>query len=106
MSTRTTGPRTKARGTGDGRGRRCSTTWSCSAAPPTARSTSTVHRSCETWRSEEHTSELQSRFDLVCRLLLEKKKDRELCGHRAVLTGHARDGCREMRCAYSGITSI
>src|SRR5438067_9727631 len=24
------------------------------------------------WRSEEHTSELQSRFDLVCRLLLEK----------------------------------
>src|SRR5207249_5519171 len=30
-------------------------------------------------RSEEHTSELQSRFDLVCRLLLEKKKhDRSL----------------------------
>src|SRR5699024_11578613 len=27
------------------------------------------------WRSEEHTSELQSRFDLVCRLLLEKKKE-------------------------------
>src|SRR5699024_12103375 len=27
------------------------------------------------WRSEEHTSELQSRFDLVCRLLLEKKND-------------------------------
>src|SRR5699024_12407883 len=27
-------------------------------------------------RSEEHTSELQSRFDLVCRLLLEKKKKR------------------------------
>src|SRR5699024_1141411 len=27
-----------------------------------------------TFRSEEHTSELQSRFDLVCRLLLEKKK--------------------------------
>src|SRR5207249_9468497 len=26
------------------------------------------------YRSEEHTSELQSRFDLVCRLLLEKKK--------------------------------
>src|SRR5699024_10690741 len=25
-------------------------------------------------RAEEHTSELQSRFDLVCRLLLEKKK--------------------------------
>src|SRR5207249_11372562 len=28
----------------------------------------------EQQRSEEHTSELQSRFDLVCRLLLEKKK--------------------------------
>src|SRR5438067_10166561 len=28
-------------------------------------------------RSEEHTSELQSRFDLVCRLLLEKKKNRD-----------------------------
>src|SRR5207249_8853508 len=28
----------------------------------------------EVQRSEEHTSELQSRFDLVCRLLLEKKK--------------------------------
>src|SRR5699024_11961635 len=28
------------------------------------------------WRSEEHTSELQSRFDLVCRLLLEKKNKR------------------------------
>src|SRR5699024_12001891 len=27
-------------------------------------------------RSEEHTSELQSRFELVCRLLLEKKNDR------------------------------
>src|SRR5438309_8323343 len=26
-----------------------------------------------TWRSEEHTSELQSQFHLVCRLLLEKK---------------------------------
>src|SRR5699024_11724647 len=32
-------------------------------------------RSPSPWaRSEEHTSELQSRFDLVCRLLLEKKK--------------------------------
>src|SRR5438105_1679452 len=28
----------------------------------------------DTMRSEEHTSELQSRVDLVCRLLLEKKK--------------------------------
>src|SRR2546428_8348460 len=29
---------------------------------------------CNPNRSEEHTSELQSRSDLVCRLLLEKKK--------------------------------
>src|SRR5690349_23696205 len=31
------------------------------------------------FRSEEHTSELQSRRDLVCRLLLEKKKTTQLC---------------------------
>src|SRR5471032_2661970 len=30
-----------------------------------------------TWRSEEHTSELQSHHDLVCRLLLEKKKKKK-----------------------------
>src|SRR5207249_11709485 len=30
-------------------------------------------------RSEEHTSELQSRFDIVCRLLLEKKKTFMTC---------------------------
>src|SRR5699024_11515793 len=37
------------------------------------------HKKLINWqkRSEEHTSELQSRFDLVCRLLLEKKKDRQ-----------------------------
>src|SRR2546429_1201169 len=36
------------------------------------------------WRSEEHTSELQSRLHLVCRLLLEKKKKdptRRTTGH-------------------------
>src|SRR5699024_6677254 len=32
-------------------------------------------------RSEEHTSELQSRFDLVCRLLLEKKKRKRNTGN-------------------------
>src|SRR5689334_24787869 len=31
----------------------------------------------ETVRSEEHTSELQSQFHLVCRLLLEKKKKKQ-----------------------------
>src|SRR5450432_4662138 len=40
----------------------------------------TGHRDAQIWpslgkRSEEHTSELQSRSDLVCRLLLEKKKN-------------------------------
>src|SRR5437868_12090601 len=38
-------------------------------------------------RSEEHTSELQSRFDLVCRLLLEKKKQ---------FLPHSRDGRRRV----------
>src|SRR5207249_11490151 len=38
------------------------------ASPPLYRSSAAQRR------SEEHTSELQSRFDLVCRLLLEKKK--------------------------------
>src|SRR5437868_7943614 len=33
-------------------------------------------------RSEEHTSELQSRFELVCRLLLEKKKESQLAHDR------------------------
>src|SRR5256712_5035602 len=32
-------------------------------------------------RSEEHTSELQSRSDLVCRLLLEKKKTKSCLSH-------------------------
>src|SRR5207249_11700314 len=45
-------------------------------------------------RSEEHTSELQSRFDLVCRLLLEKKKGRGVSyesdrrGRRAIIDQH------------------
>src|SRR5438094_6622466 len=42
------------------------------------------HELCRRTRSEEHTSELQSPYDLVCRLLLEKKKQRiveELLGH-------------------------
>src|SRR2546422_4490196 len=32
----------------------------------------------QTLRSEEHTSELQSRLHLVCRLLLEKKKNKDV----------------------------
>src|SRR2546422_7750521 len=36
-------------------------------------------------RSEEHTSELQSRLHLVCRLLLEKKKNKHELAHRRKL---------------------
>src|SRR5699024_11341776 len=46
---------------------------SASAASSTVRC-NTFDIRCTVVRSEEHTSELQSRFDLVCRLLLEKKK--------------------------------
>src|SRR2546421_6910682 len=42
-------------------------------------------------RSEEHTSELQSRSDLVCRLLLEKKKREPLCH-----TAPPLDSCRDL----------
>src|SRR2546430_17670630 len=42
-------------------------------APPSRRTTRPARASCRT-RSEEHTSELQSQSNLVCRLLLEKKK--------------------------------
>src|SRR5260370_5671883 len=35
----------------------------------------------ETPRSEEHTSELQSHLNLVCRLLLEKKKNKQCVEH-------------------------
>src|SRR5437868_12483562 len=42
-------------------------------------------------RSEEHTSELQSRFDLVCRLLLEKKKKKKIHHtHYKILNPHNR----------------
>src|SRR5699024_12060517 len=37
-------------------------------------------------RSEEHTSELQSRFDLVCRLLLEKKKKQNINSSYTVIS--------------------
>src|SRR5689334_24015327 len=43
------------------------------ASPPGARGRYLVDR-IQRKRSEEHTSELQSQFHLVCRLLLEKKK--------------------------------
>src|SRR5206468_6504151 len=47
--------------------------WDSRAACPAFRIRSSCRRTSSS-RSEEHTSELQSRSDLVCRLLLEKKK--------------------------------
>src|SRR5437868_7528368 len=50
-------------------------------------------------RLEEHTSELQSRFDLVCRLLLEKKKKKRTSIFHELLTFL-------MRCVSATITVI
>src|SRR5438105_12822350 len=51
-------------------------------------------RSPTTLRSEEHTSELQSRVDLVCRLLLEKKKKTETTRKRQRRTKPSTEGMR------------
>src|SRR2546422_7913410 len=48
-------------------------------ATPPSRSICRVWQALPTARSEEHTSELQSRLHLVCRLLLEKKKKSTRC---------------------------
>src|SRR2546429_8674411 len=59
--------------------RRSSSSRRCSRGPiswwRTARSRRSATATCT--RSEEHTSELQSRLHLVCRLLLEKKKKQQ-----------------------------
>src|SRR4029079_19835861 len=68
--------------------------------------TTPAERSSRGWRSEEHTSELQSLAYLVCRLLLEKKQIRDRIGeggHHScllwrVLTGRLRlERCRRCR---------
>src|SRR2546430_12288361 len=51
-----------------------SRTWVPAMVPWRATSDGRVTRENLEWRSEEHTSELQSQSNLVCRLLLEKKK--------------------------------
>src|SRR2546430_11608565 len=48
---------------------------SASARRRRARGTPPPRGACSVRRSEEHTSELQSQSNLVCRLLLEKKKN-------------------------------
>src|SRR5437868_12750390 len=59
------------------------------------------HAKRNEFRSEEHTSELQSRFDLVCRLLLEKKKLMVYCHFRLFL-----NPMRKLLCTYCPISSI
>src|SRR5438034_8626839 len=49
----------------------------CARAPFSAIAVPRLRRG----RSEEHTSELQSHSDLVCRLLLEKKKRKKRCNN-------------------------
>src|SRR6266508_5870276 len=49
---------------------------------------------CRRWRSEEHTSELQSRGHLVCRLLLEKKKKNPI-SYQAIKTKYYERLCVE-----------
>src|SRR2546427_4375764 len=55
-------------------------------------------------RSEEHTSELQSQSNLVCRLLLEKKKQNkiEICRDRGVSAAGSTSKKRRMRAPNSG----
>src|SRR2546428_13056872 len=55
-----------------------------SSTPLTCRAARSRSKRCSaSRRSEEHTSELQSRSDLVCRLLLEKKK--KIKSHRSYM---------------------
>src|SRR5699024_11895451 len=64
----------------------CSNTANNAASSPIALTLSMMFapwKNSRLIRSEEHTSELQSRFELVCRLLLEKKKNQrhaQQCG--------------------------
>src|SRR5687768_17744099 len=58
--------------------RSSSRVWGCASRAASARgSSATVWPAPSARRSEEHTSELQSRLHLVCRLLLEKKKKQQ-----------------------------
>src|SRR5207247_9365714 len=58
----------------------CSWSWSRRLKPPLWNWVSRRPKGARSTRSEEHTSELQSRVDLVCRLLLEKKKKEQTHG--------------------------
>src|SRR5690349_24073175 len=69
------------------RSRRCSAGWTGSTGRSPRWSTTPA-------RSEEHTSELQSRRDLVCRLLLEKKKKKKKKTRRKNEITHQRNRSR------------
>src|SRR2546427_4602371 len=67
---------------------------SCTLIPPSSLTLELLgreHSNCTSWaqkrpaRSEEHTSELQSQSNLVCRLLLEKKKQQTIPSLTAVI---------------------
>src|SRR3989449_2723600 len=63
-----------------------STAWCPRWIPSNVPTVATVATPLSVIRSEEHTSELQSRLHLVCRLLLEKKKNKD----RFYITTHNR----------------
>src|SRR2546430_13533937 len=82
----------------------CSVSRSARAAPGSSSSRSTATSGCVvqgSWpkRSEEHTSELQSQSNLVCRLLLEKKKNKELHStyHSLLYAACTKQLCRSRR---------
>src|SRR5438874_9777323 len=70
-------PRTASSCSPIGGGRRCRSFTTVSSPQPYLRPNVGFNATCSL-RSEEHTSELQSRRDLVCRLLLEKNKGRNV----------------------------
>src|SRR5437773_6881900 len=83
---------------------RSSARWRCSGGATPSRGAKTGRACCATHRpsrraipctsrsrrSEEHTSELQSHHDLVCRLLLEKKKKKQNIPQQTTQTHYTR----------------
>src|SRR2546422_8543338 len=69
--------------------RRRSSSWTCTPRRPAS-------------RSEEHTSELQSRLHLVCRLLLEKKKTVKRLDNQALLLEEVPDLSRDQEARFPG----
>src|SRR2546429_4537895 len=69
---------------GDGRSGRCTVCRTRKKSTATPNSRELIERVLK--RSEEHTSELQSRLHLVCRLLLEKKKSACIGAYSLIVT--------------------